>query len=274
MQIGGQAVMEGVMMRNQERFAVAVRTSKGKIKIKKEKSSRMPRFFKIFFVRGIVGLVYTLYDGIKALIWSANQQENSEEKLNKKEIIGTIALSFLASLLFFVVIPFFAAKLIHSEGIWFNVLDGFFRVIIFVGYLWIISSTKEGKRLFQYHGAEHKSISAYEAKDKLTVKNVRKYSRFHPRCGTSFIFIVLILSIIIFSFLEGAWYVKFFGRILLIPIIAGIGYELLKFGAKYQKNIILKIFIAPGLWLQRLTTKEPTDKQLEVGIKALESVVK
>jgi len=274
MEVGGQAVIEGVMMRNKEKFAVAVRTKDGKIKVKKEKSSKYPKFFQKPFIRGIVGLGYTLYDGIKALIWSSNQQLEVEEKLTKKEVIGTITVSLLFALLIFVAVPFFAANWIHSEGIWFDILDGGLRVVLFLGYLIIISFMKDVQTLFQYHGAEHKSIACYEAKEDLNLHNVKKYSRLHPRCGTSFLFIVLILSIVLFTLINGPLWMKFIGRILLLPVIAGISYELIKLEGKYRKNPIIKILIAPGLWLQRITTKEPSDKQLEVGIKALKSVVK
>jgi len=132
---------------------------------------------------------------------------------------------------------------------------------------------KDVRTLFQYHGAEHKTIYCYEAKKKLTLENVKKFARFHPRCGTSFLFIVLLLSILVFTLIPGAWWMKLLGRILLIPVIAGVGYEIIKLSARFQKNPLVKIVIAPGLWLQRITTKEPTDRQLEVGIKALKSVI-
>ena len=273
MNVGGQAVVEGVMMRNKNRYAVAVRLPNGKIKMMKEKSTFFPKFFDFFFMRGIVGLGYTLYDGVRALIWSSNQNLGTEDKLTKKEVILTIGMSFLFSIFIFVVIPFFSARWIHSEGFLFNALDGFFRVVLFLGYLLIISLMKDVKTLFQYHGAEHKTIYCYENGKKLTVKNVREYSRFHPRCGTSFIFIVLLLSILVFSLIEGSLLVKLVGRILLLPVIAGIGYELIKLSGKFSKNVIVKALIAPGLWLQRITTREPTDKQLEVGIKSLQAVI-
>jgi len=274
MEVGGQAVIEGVMMRNKEKFAVAVRTKEGKIKVKKDKSSKFPKFFNFPFVRGVVGLFYTLYDGVKALIWSSNQQLDTEEKLTKKEIIWTIMVSLLFAIGVFVALPFFAAHFIHSEGVWFDILDGTIRIILFLGYLALISLSKDVKILFQYHGAEHKTIACYEAKKPLTVENAKKYSRFHPRCGTSFLFIVLILSIILFALINGPLWMKFLGRILLLPVIAGIGYEIIKLSGKYRKNAIVKIFVAPGLWLQRITTKEPSDKQLEVGIESLKAVLK
>ncbi|MDP3734358.1 MAG: DUF1385 domain-containing protein, partial [Nanoarchaeota archaeon] len=165
------------------------------------------------------------------------------------------------------------AQWIHSEGLLFNLLDGVFRMVLFIGYLMIISMMKDVRTLFQYHGAEHKSIYCYEAKKELTVENVKTFSRFHPRCGTSFIFLVLILSIFLFSFITGAWWIKLLGRIALLPVISGIGYELIKLSSRFGTNALVKTLIAPGLWLQRITTKEPTDAQLEVGIHALKAVV-
>jgi uncharacterized protein YqhQ len=273
-QVGGQAVIEGVMMRNKEHYAVAVRTPKGKIKIKKETSSKYPRLFNFPFVRGVVGLCYALYDGVRALIWSSDQTLEQEEQLGKGEVFWTMFISFGFALGFFVALPFFVAQWIVTDGVWFNLLDGIFRILLFLGYLLVISRMRDVQRLFQYHGAEHKAIACYEAKEKLIVKNVKKHSRFHPRCGTSFLFIVLILSIIMFSFITGAWYVKFLARILLIPVIAGIGYELIKLSSRFSKSIVVRAIIIPGLWLQRLTTREPTDKQLEVGIAAIKAVVK
>ena len=273
MDVGGQAVIEGVMMRNKEKFAIAVRLKNGKIRVKKDKSTTFPKSFNIPFLRGAIGLFYMLYDGIRALIWSGNQQAEEKEKLTKKEIILTLVISLSFSLFFFIGIPFFAANFMSSSDYWFNIFDGIFRIIVFIGYLVIISFMKDVKILFQYHGAEHKSIACYEAKQELTVDNVKNFSRFHPRCGTSFIFIVLILSIIIFTLISGPMWVKFLGRIMLLPVIAGIGYELIKLSAKYSENPIVKVLIAPGLWLQRLTTKEPNEKQIEVGIKSLKAVI-
>ena len=273
MDVGGQAVIEGVMMRNKERAAVAVRLPNGEIKVKKEKPTKYPKIFEKFFLRGIIGLWFMLADGIRALIWSSNQQLEEEEVLKKGEVTGTVIVSFIFAFGLFVGLPFLFAKLIHSQGILFDILDGLFRVAIFILYLVLISFMKDIRILFQYHGAEHKTIAAFEAKVELIPKNVRKYSRFHPRCGTSFIVIVLVLSIILFSLLRGPWYVELLGRLVLIPVIAGLGYELIKFTSKYSSNPLMKPFVAPGLWLQRLTTKEPTNKQLEVAIESLKAVV-
>lgn len=273
MDIGGQAVIEGVMMRNKEKFAVAVRLPNGKIKVKQEQNSRFPKFFDIFFIRGVVGLGYTLVDGIKALTWSSNQQLGKKEKLSKRDMVMTIAVSFLFSIVLFVAVPFASAHLIKAQGMWFNIIDGVVRLFIFLGYLVIISMMADVKTLFKYHGAEHKVIACYEAKQKLTVENVKKHVRFHPRCGTSFIVVVLLLSIVIFSFITGAWWVKLLGRILLLPVLSGFGYELIKLSSKHTDNFVVKAFIAPGLWVQRITTQEPNERQIEVGIRSLEAVV-
>ncbi len=272
--VGGQAVIEGVMMRNKEHFAVAIRAKDGSIKIKKEQSSTFPKIYHKPFIRGIIGLFYALYDGMRALIWSSNQQLETDEQLSKWEIIGTITFSLLLSIFFFIIIPFFSARYIHNEGFLFDILDGAFRLLIFLGYIYLISFMKEIKTLFQYHGAEHKTIYCHEAKQPLTVENVRTFSRFHPRCGTSFLFFLIILSIVVFSFIPGPMWMKLGGRILFLPILAGIGYEFIRLSGTYINNPVVKLIVQPGLWAQRLTTKEPTDLQLEVGIASLKAVLK
>lgn len=274
MDVGGQAVIEGVMMRNKQKYSVAVRLPTGKIKVLKEKNSKYPSSFDIPFLRGIVGLGYTLYDGIRALIWSSNQNLGVDEKLSKREIITTLLTSFLLTILIFVAIPFFSARFIAGTGIWFDLVDGAFRVTLFIIYLALISYVEDIRRLFQYHGAEHKTIYCHESGKSLTVQNVKAFSRFHPRCGTSFIFVVLLLSILVFSFINGPMWMKFLGRIALLPVLAGIGYELIKLSSKYSHNPIVRFCIAPGLWMQRITTKEPDEKQLEVSIAALKAVLK
>lgn len=272
MHLGGQAVIEGVMMRNKEKFSVAVRLPNGKIKVKTEKSSTLPKILTFPIIRGAVGLGYMLKDGLQALTWSSNQQLGKDEKLTKKELFFTIATSLFFAIIIFVAVPFFSAQFFQREGIWFNILDGAFRITLFLVYLGIISRMKEMKTLFQYHGAEHKTIYCYEAGKKITFDNIKQFSRQHHRCGTSFLFLVLITSIIVFSFVTGAWWVKLGGRILLIPVIAGIAYELIKLGDRFHHNLLAKILIAPGIWLQEITTKEPTKKQIEVAMRALERV--
>lgn len=274
MHIGGQAVIEGVMMRDKEKFAVAVRLPSGKIKLKKEKSSKLPKILTLPLIRGAVGLAYMLKDGLHALVWSSNQQLGEDEKLSTKDLVFTIGSSLLFAIVIFIVIPFLAAKFIYQDGFWFNVLDGVFRIALFILYLAIISRMKDMKTLFQYHGAEHKTIYCYESGQKVNVNNVKQFPRQHHRCGTSFLFLVLVISIIVFSFITGPWWVKLGGRIVLIPIIAGIGYELIKLGDRFHHNILARAMVAPGIWLQEITTKEPTQKQIEVAMKALEGVVK
>src|SRR3989338_7963681 len=187
MHLGGQAVIEGVMMRDKEHFAVAVRLPNGKIKVKKEKSSRLPKILALPLIRGAVGLAYMLKDGLQALVWSSNQQLGKDEKLTKKELFFTIATSLLFAIFIFIAVPFFSAQFLQREGVWFNVLDGVFRIILFVGYLGIISRMNDMKTLFQYHGAEHKAIYCYEAGRKVKVENIKKFPRQHHRCGTSFL---------------------------------------------------------------------------------------
>jgi len=273
MKVGGQAVMEGVMMRNKEKVAVAVRLENGKIKVKKYGSKKMPKFFNWFFMRGIVGLILMLYDGVKGLMWSANQNLEKEEKISSAGIVLTLTLSLGVGLLFFIGAPFLIATLVKLEGFWFNAVDGVIRLGLFFGYILGISYMKDVKKLFQYHGAEHKVINCYEADKKLNTRNIKKFSTLNPRCGTSFIFIVLIISILLFCLITGKWYNRLLGRILLIPVIAGISYELLKLSDRFKENRFVKGMIKPGLWMQKLTTNEPDSKQIEVGVRALEEVM-
>ena len=170
-------------------------------------------------------------------------------------------------------VGFYLTSPLNSEGFLFDVLDGVFRVALFLGYLALISMMKDVKTLFQYHGAEHKTIYCYESGGKLTVSNVKKFSRFHPRCGTTFLFLVLLISILTFTLISGSWVVELVARILVMPLIAGVSYEIIKLTDKFGDNFIVKALITPGLWLQRITTKEPTDKQIEVGIRSLKAVV-
>jgi uncharacterized protein YqhQ len=273
--VGGQAVIEGVMMKKQNKLSIAVRLEDGTIKIKKEKLKPLPKLLKLPMVRGVTTLFYTLIIGIKALTWSANQSLDEDEELTPLQLIGTLLISMLFAILFFVGIPFGATKLIRLEGIWFNVVEGIIRLGIFVLYVYLISFMKDIKRMFQYHGAEHMAANCYEFGKSLTIKNVKKYSTIHPRCGTSFIMLVLIISIVLYSFITTEiWYYKILWRILLIPVVAGIGYEMLRLGGKFRSNKLINIFIAPGKWVQRITTQPPEDGMVEVAIKALKAVLK
>ena len=274
--IGGQAVIEGVMMKLDENIATSVRLEDGSIKTKKEKMRKVKSFLRAPFVRGVVNLAQMLYLGIKELTWSANQQsEEEEDKLSSKEIFWVIFVSLGLAVLLFIVAPFFLTTLLTSNKSYvFNIIDGALRVVIFVVYILVISKFSDVKVLFQYHGAEHKTINCYEDGKKLTVDNVRRYSTLHPRCGTAFILIVLFISIIVFSLIiTESWIARLVSRIVLIPVIAGVSYEILKWSAKYNGNAFVQAIVWPGLMLQKITTKEPDDDQIEVGIKSAQAVL-
>lgn len=288
--IGGQAVIEGVMMRAPRSVAIAVRRANGEIVVKRDMvvplSERFP-VVKLPIVRGAVALFSSLITGIKALNFSANEAMVEEEGQEKKEelstwaMAGTMAIAFGFGILLFFILPLYVTKLltqlavISDNNIVFNLVDGVIRVAVFLLYIWSISRMKDIQRVFQYHGAEHKSIFAFEAGDELTVANVRGYSRLHPRCGTSFLLIVMLVSIVIFSLIPKLWpfYMKALTRIVLLPLIAGVSYEFLKWSAKNDHSALVKLIIAPGLALQRLTTREPDDTQLEVAIRSMEEAL-
>lgn len=272
--IGGQAVIEGVLMKTKEKLAIAVRLENGKIKIKKETLKSLPKILRLPFIRGITTLVYILLIGIKALVWSANQALGEEEELGMGELIGTLLVSLLFALLFFIGVPFFLTWLTGLEGFWFNAVEGGIRLAVFIGYVYAISFMKDIKRMFQYHGAEHMAVNCYEFEHDLTVENVKKYSTIHPRCGTSFIMLVLIISIILFTFIPSdIWYYKLAWRVALVPVVSGVGYELLRLGGKFRKSFVMGILIAPGMWVQRITTQKPSDDMIEVAIASLKTVV-
>ena len=273
--IVGQALIEGVLMRNKNLIGIAVRKNNGKIKTKKEEFALFDKYRKLIFIRGVVVLIETLYIGTRALIYSANEASDSEEKISKKEIVFSILLSVIFGVGFFIILPLYLTKLFFSSGIWFNIVDGVLRVGIFLIYIFAISFMKDVRRVFQYHGAEHMAVHCYENKKKLNVENCKKYSTIHVRCGTNFLFIVLILSIIVFSFVTStAWAVKFLSRIALIPVIASLSYEILKLSSRFENSLLLNILSTPGLLLQKITTRKPEDKQIEVAISALKLVTK
>ena len=278
---GGQAVMEGVMMRSKDHMVVCVRQPNNEIVTKTEELhslSEKYRFLKLPFVRGILALFETLYSGIKGIYFSANaafgEDENEEEVLNPLEIIVVIAFSLCLSILIFSVTPFFLTSLLNfGGGVLFNVVEGVVRLSFLLVYLVIVSLVGDFKRIFQYHGAEHTAINAYEAGVELNVENARKYSRFHSRCGTSFLLIVTLISILFFSLMPSADYiVRLSYRIVLIPVISSVSYELLKLSDKYRDSAVMKVLVAPGLALQHLTTRQPDDDMIEVAIKAVKQV--
>ena len=292
--VGGQAVIEGVMIRGLNNYVVAVRKNKKIISKSGKVGKNKINFFKWYFVRGFVNLAEMMVIGIKSLMWSAEQAGGEDEKIGKNELVYTIIVSVLAVLLFFIALPYFLTHLVgiteEKKPFLFNLVDGLIRITIFLIYIVAISFMKDVKTLFQYHGAEHKAIHCYERGEKLSLKNVRKFTTLHPRCGTSFLLIVFIVSILVFSLLPSlmfyyypsfsnlsAWTRKgvlFPVRILLIPFIAGISYEVLKISDKKQSNLLFKLVSAPGLLLQKITTQEPNDKQIEVAIASLDKLLR
>jgi len=277
---GGQAVMEGVMIRSKDHLVICVRQPNEEIVTKNEELhslSEKYRFLKLPFLRGILALFETLYSGIKGIYFSANAafvDDDEEESLNPKEIAVVVAVAICLSVLLFSVTPFFLTSLLNlGGGVLFNVAEGAIRLSFLLVYLAVISLFGDFKRIFQYHGAEHTAINAHEAGVELNVENARKYSRFHARCGTSFLLIVTVISILFFSLMPRADYLtRFSYRIVLIPVISAVSYELLKLSDRYKNSLIVRALVAPGLLLQRFTTRQPDDDMIEVAIKAVKEV--
>jgi uncharacterized protein YqhQ len=277
---GGQAIIEGVMMRSPFKYAIAVRKPDKEIilKIGKLRSlSDRIKFLKWPIFRGIINLIESLTLGLKALTYSAEQATGEEDKISNVEMFFTILIALVLFILIFIALPTTIARYLDkylSSLIVYNLFEGTLRIGIFIFYLYFISKIKDIKRVFEYHGAEHKVIYTYEAGEELKVDNVKKYSTLHPRCGTSFIFIVLIISILVFSLLgKQTLLLRITYRIIIIPLIAGLSYEILKLSAKNMDKIFIKWVVMPGLWFQKLTTKEPDEAQIEVAIKALKGVL-
>lgn len=295
--IGGQALIEGVMMRGPVETAMAVRTPDGNITIEKVDDSRdrkLPKIFKLPVIRGVVNFVQTMILGYKTTMRSAElsgideEEEPSKidrfltEKLGEKlfTIIGVIAgvLGVAIAVCLFVFVPTWLVKLfntyIFNLGVATAAAEGIIKIAVFIGYIALVSLMPDIRRVFAYHGAEHKTIACYEAGEELTAENAEKHTRFHPRCGTSFILIILILSIVLFLAVPAEFQVlaRFALRIIMLPITVGVGYEVIKFVGRHD-NAFTRIISAPGLWLQRLTTKEPDREQLEVAIASLKAVM-
>ncbi|RJQ14184.1 MAG: DUF1385 domain-containing protein [Nitrospiraceae bacterium] len=280
--VGGQAVIEGVMMRAGNVWTVAVRNPEKEIVIKKEGVRALPKPLKLPLLRGVVALVQSLSIGIRALLYSAEASGHEEEKPSSLSLFFTVFVAFVIGIALFLLFPLYATKLlgilfnsINESSLMFNLVDGIIRVLVFLIYILSINMSKDIKRVFEYHGAEHKTVHAYEAGEKLTPGNVEKYSVLHPRCGTSFLLIVMMLSILVFSMIPKDWHFteKFLARLVLIPFIAGLSYEFIKFSSKRMKNPFIRFAAAPGLWLQKLTTGEPSHDQIEVAVRALEEVL-
>lgn len=290
--IGGQAVMEGVMMRNGKQYAVAVRKPDKEIVVDVKNTKDINDIWhKIPIIRGVVSFIESLVIGIGTLMYSASFFEDEEESVDKSklseeelkklerkekaEIGGTLVVSFALALGIFFALPYFIAMGLNHFALSNAVIafvEGIIRIAIFIGYIVVISRMEDIKRTFMYHGAEHKCINCVEAGLPLTVDNVRGATRFHKRCGTSFIFIVFIISVFVFMFIsfDNTW-LKLLARLLLIPVIAGISYEFIRLAGRHE-NKFVDIFSKPGLWLQRLTVMEPDDDMIEVGIASVEAV--
>jgi uncharacterized protein YqhQ len=283
--VGGQAVLEGVMMRGPGNWAVAVRTPSGTIQhVSRPIHSAMARHrvFRLPVIRGVVALGESLAVGFRALAISANyaaQEEGEsgevETELSRGALIFAFAIAIGFAVALFKVTPALLTDLlpIKSTG-WFVIVEGLIRVSIFVVYLSLISLLPDLRRVFEYHAAEHKAINAYEAGEPLEPEVVQRYSLIHPRCGTAFLLWVMVIAVFVFAFFgRPAWYWLIATRILLLPVIAGLAYELIRFAGKHQDNPVLMTVLAPGLWLQRLTTRQPSLEQLEVSIRALREVL-
>lgn len=287
--VGGQAVIEGVMMRGSKGQATAIRKSNGKIEVDIKKIvpiTKKYKFLNIPFIRGIFVLIDSLITGVDTLNYSASFFEEEEEeskfekwlkdkfgdKANNLIMAGTMVMSFIIAIGLFIAVPTGIASIfsiLNLNPVALNLIEAVIRIIILLGYMYVISKMEDIYRVFQYHGAEHKTIFCYEAEEELTVENVRKFERFHPRCGTNFLFLIMSVSILIFSFTGwGGFFERLVLRIVLIPIVSGITYELIRWLGR-SENFMSRIIAYPGLKLQELTTKEPDDSQLEVAIEAL-----
>ena len=287
--VGGQAVIEGVMMRSPNSMAIAVRKSSGEIVVKREKLdffSEKKIIAKIPLLRGIITLISALVLGIRALNFSANQaisDAEGEKDPNPWTMSLTLAMALCFGIVLFFLIPLFLTKwlrfaipMLSESGILFNLVDGVIRLIIFLLYLWAISFFKEIQRVFQYHGAEHKSIFAFESGEELMADRVKSFSYLHPRCGTSFLLIVMVVSILIFALLPHhlPFGYKVASRVVFIPFIAGLSYEIIRFADRKRESRGMQYFIKPGLWLQRMTARDPSESQIEVALCALKEVLK
>jgi uncharacterized protein YqhQ len=285
LRVGGQAVIEGVMMRSPNSMAVAVRRPNGEIVVKRERLdffSEKKFFSKLPLVRGVINLLSALVLGMKALNFSANQSLEEEQEVSSWTMGLTFTFALCFGIFLFFLVPLFLTKwlrftipMVSTSGILFNLVDGMIRLMIFLAYLWAISFFKEVRRIFEYHGAEHKSIFAFESGEVLVADRVRDFSYLHPRCGTSFLLIVMVVSILVFALIphQLAFGYKVASRVVFIPLIAGLAYEIIRFADQKRERKSVQYFIKPGLWLQRLTAREPSEDQIEVALRALHEVL-
>lgn len=278
--VGGQAVIEGVMMRGRDKVAVAVRQPDGGICVDVKSVSSIRDKYPILkkpLLRGVVALFESLYEGMKALAYSAQVSGEDDEQLTGKEMAMTIATSVLLAVGLFIIIPTWSMRFLHSvtsDPMMLNLAEGLLRMAIFLAYIAGISSMKDIQRVFQYHGAEHKTIYTYEAGLPLKVENVRPFSTLHPRCGTNFLMIVMLISMFVFTFLGWPSLLeRILSRVIMMPVIAGVSYEIIRFAGAHNDNPAVHCAIMPGLLLQKLTTREPDDSQIEVAIASLKAVL-
>jgi uncharacterized protein YqhQ len=281
--IGGQAVVNGVMMRSDNYVSTAIREPNGKIAVRSREYHSITEKKKVLswpFIRGIIILFEVMVLGLKELTWASNKTMKKEEKLSKKEVALAMALSVIIALVIFKLVPWALANIFNNlfgiKGALLNVIDAVFKVLILIIYFSVLGFSDEVKTLFQYHGAEHKTVFCYEKKKKLTPENAMKFSRIHPRCGTTFVFLVFIVGLFFYILIPSAagFWLNLLIRIMLLPIIAGVAYELIRLEGKYYDRKVVKWIIWPGLQFQRLTTRNPSKKQLEVAIAALEACIK
>jgi uncharacterized protein YqhQ len=293
--VGGQAVIEGVMMRTPHAYAVAVRRADGSIEIKRELVKKLSEYWKPLswvIVRGFAVLVQSLILGFRTLNFSLNVSIKDLEPESKKKpkegknenatlpMIGAMVLGIGMAVFLFILLPLWITSWLRDyipavhNWIVFNLVDGLIRVIFFLSYIQAISMVKDFRRVFEYHGAEHKVVHTWEAKEELIVENARKKSTLHPRCGTSFLLFVMVVSIVVFSIFKfNSFWAIFLSRLVLVPIVSGLSYELIRLSASHNQTGFFRALVAPGLALQRITTKEPSDDQLEIAIRALKEAI-
>ncbi len=278
--VGGQAVIEGVMMRNANLMAMAVRQADGEIVIEEKQINSLSHRYSIFkrpIFRGMLALGEAMFHGMRSLSSSAQLSGSEQEEMSDRELTMTMVTAVLFAVALFIVLPTFAVKYLKTllDNVFLlNMAEGLLRLTIFFGYVIAISRVDDIKRVFQYHGAEHKTIHAYEAGDPLDVEHVQKYPTLHPRCGTSFLLIVMLVSMCIFAFMgwPNIWQ-RIISRVLMMPIVAGISYEIIRYTGRHAQESLVSWLIVPGLMLQKLTTREPDGEQIEVAIRALEAVL-
>ena len=277
--VGGQAVIEGVMMRDAARTATAVRLPGGEIAVETHAVTSIRDRYPVLnlpLIRGSVIMVESLVIGMRALSFSAQAAGEEDEQMTKKEIAMTIIFALVLASVLFIIIPTGAAHLAAAytdDPIVFNLIEGGIRLAVFLLYIWGISFMDGIRRVFQYHGAEHKTIHCYEAGQALTVENVQAFPRLHPRCGTNFLLIVMVVAIVFHVFF--GWpdlWLRILSRLAVLPIVAGVSYEIIRFAGR-SENRLIHILIAPGLWLQYLTTRPPADEMVEVAIESLKAVL-